>query len=82
MIKWDDYLLFFSQEAVSQLDAILDATYTDAKDICEHQASGWHQKYYITLGLHIDALFSPLTTQIMRAPNLTVTISHTKCSKK
>ena len=40
MIKWDDYLLLFSQEAVSQLDAILDATYTDAKDINEHEASG------------------------------------------
>ena len=34
----------------------------------------------LLLGLHIDALFSPLTTQIMIAPNLTVTISHTKCS--
>ena len=40
MIKWDDYLLLFSQEAVSQLDAILDATYTDAKDISKHEASG------------------------------------------
>ena len=40
MIKWDDYLLFFSQEALSQLDAILDATYTDAKDISEHEPSG------------------------------------------
>ena len=40
MIKWDDYLLFFSQEALSKLDAIMDATYTDAKDIGEHQASG------------------------------------------
>jgi hypothetical protein len=29
-----------SQEALSKLDAIMDATYTDAKDICEHQASG------------------------------------------
>jgi len=39
-LKWDDYLLFFFQEAVSQLDAILDATYTDAKDISKHEASG------------------------------------------
>jgi len=22
----------------------MDATYTDAKDTCEHQAPGWHQK--------------------------------------
>ena len=40
MIQWDDYLLLFSQEALSQLDAILDATYTDAKDISKHEASG------------------------------------------
>ena len=40
MIKWNDHLLFFSQEAVSQLDARMDATYTDAEDICDHQASG------------------------------------------
>ena len=40
MIQWDDYLLLFSQEAVSQLDAILDATYTDAKDISKHEDSG------------------------------------------
>ncbi len=48
MIKWDDYLLFFSQEALSQLDAVLDATYTDAKDISKHESSRW-QKYDITL---------------------------------
>ncbi len=34
----------------------------------------------LLLGLHIDALVSQLTTQIMIAPNLTVTISYTKCS--
>ncbi len=48
MIKWNDYLLFFSQEALSKFDAIMDGTYTDAEDICEHQAPGWHQKYYLT----------------------------------
>jgi hypothetical protein len=31
---------FFSQEALSKFDSIMDATYTDAKDICEHQAPG------------------------------------------
>ena len=40
MIKWNDYLLFFSQEALLKLDARMDATYTDAEDICERQASG------------------------------------------
>jgi|JI9StandDraft_2_1071091.scaffolds.fasta_scaffold2936409_1 hypothetical protein len=40
MIKWNDYLLFFSQEALSKFDAIMDGTYTDAEDICEHQAPG------------------------------------------
>ncbi len=77
MIKWDDYLLFFSQEALSQLDAILDATYTDAKDISEHETSGWQQKYYITIW---RCSFFPLTTQIMISPNLTVTSSYTMYS--
>ena len=39
----------FLSNAVSQLDAILDATYTDAKDINKHEVSGWQQKYYITI---------------------------------
>jgi len=40
MIKWEDYLLFFSQKSLPKLDAIMDANYTDAEDIREHQASG------------------------------------------
>ena len=38
----------FLSETLSQLDAKLDATYTDAKDKSEHEASGQH-KYDITL---------------------------------
>ena len=38
----------FLSESLSQLDAILDATYTDAKDISKHDASGW-QKYDISV---------------------------------
>jgi len=40
MIKCNGHVLLFFQEALSQLDAILDATYTDAKDISKHEASG------------------------------------------
>ena len=62
MIKWNDYLLFFSQEALSKFDAIMDGTYTDAEDICEHQLLDDTKNIILLLGLHIDALFSPLTT--------------------
>ncbi len=83
MIKWNDYLLFFPLKKHCQnlIQQWMQVTQIPKIYYVSIKLPDDTKNNILLLGLHIDAHFSPRTTQIMISPNLTVTLSHTKYSK-